>query len=196
MKLVFSFRFNPADIAVFAAINHADVVVGAVSEHDGGFVDQIHIHNGFADGADRDVGVGFGNRQGRVDVNVQFVFGFMQGEDGFVGEFGQAELAFVVVELVFVATQTGGNVRIGIVKSRIRIAGDAGTFENDVFSRMNCYFSVKIFAFLGKSDGAADGSIKIFVNRVFDGFFNMFAKSVADVDLFACLLYTSDAADD
>ena len=51
---------------------------------------------------------------------------------------------------------------------------------------MNCYFSVKIFAFLGKSDGAADGSIKIFVNRVFDGFFNMFAKSVADVDLFAC----------
>lgn len=93
MKLVFSFRFNPADIAVFAAINHADVVVGAVSEHDGGFVDQIHIHNGFADGADRDVGVGFGNRQGRVDVNVQFVFGFMQGEDGFIGEFGQAELA-------------------------------------------------------------------------------------------------------
>ena len=131
------------------------MVVGAVSEHDGGFVDQIHIHNGFADGADRDVGVGFGNRQGRV------VFGFMQGEDGFVGEFGQAELAFVVVKLVFVAAQTGGNVRIGIVKSRIRIAGDAGTFENDVFSRMNCYFSVKIFAFLGKSDGTADGSIKI-----------------------------------
>ena len=89
------------------------MIVGRVSEHQGAFVGQIHVHDGFADGADRNVGAGFGNGQRGVDVNVHFVFGFDDRENGFGSQFGQTGFALVVFQTVFVFAQTNGDVAVG-----------------------------------------------------------------------------------
>ena len=116
------------------------MIVGRVSEHQGAFVGQIHIHNSFTDGANRNVGFGFGNGQRSVDVNVHFVFGFDDRENGFGSQFGQTGFALVVFQTVFVFAQTNGDVAVGVVKRGIGIAGGAGAFLYDIFCRMNGNF--------------------------------------------------------
>ena len=180
-QLVF-FWLNPADIAVFAAIYHIEFVGGGVFEHQRDFIVEIHIHHSFRHRANGNIGFQLGNGE-RSIVNVDFFGVFVERKDGFVGNFGKAGTAFVVVELGFVTTQTSGDVLVGGIKCRVRIAGGAGAFLNNVFGRMNRHIGGKVIFDFGKDNAATDRRRKIFVNGVHNVFFHMVAESVSNINL-------------
>ena len=82
--------------------------------------------------------------------------------------------------------QADGNMAVGIVKSRIRVAGCACALQYDIFCRMHGHFRGKFVTFFGESDIAADRVAEIFGDGIQNAFFDMRAQSVADIDLFAC----------